>query len=306
VASPRLQPSRELPDSDRLTRLVDHAKAHLVVVLVGDVGPLIAAGAVTVNGRVGTMSEPVTPDDTIVVDPRALDGLALVPEDVPLTIRHEDDDLLVCDKPTGMHVHPLGPHRTGTLLNAMLWHCGARPDLPWAPWRPSPMHRLDRAASGLVAFAKTAAIHDAMRRLFETNGLERRYRAVVVGRIANITGTIDAPLGRDPTLDYRRGVVPLESGGQRAVTHYTVVERLADRTVIDVTLETGRTHQIRAHMASIGHPLVGDTIYLPGATREDASIAIALHATELRLRHPRTGAELVVRSPAPLNVASRS
>jgi 23S rRNA pseudouridine1911/1915/1917 synthase len=195
-----------------------------------------------------------------------------------------------------MHVHPLGVHRTGTLLNALLWHCGARADQPWAPWRPSPLHRLDRAASGLVAFAKTAAIHDVMRRLFEGNGIERRYRAAAVGRIAGDAFVIDAPLGRDPALDYRRAVVPIDQGGQRAVTHVVVVDRSADHTIVDVTLETGRTHQIRAHLASIGHPLVGDGLYAPGAVRNDATTAIALHATELRLRHPRTGAELVVRS----------
>jgi 23S rRNA pseudouridine1911/1915/1917 synthase len=259
----------------------------------------------------------VTPSDSILVDPAALASLALAPENIPLVIRHEDDDLLICDKPAGMHVHPVGPHRTGTLLNALLWHAGARPDQPWAPYRPSPLHRLDRAASGLVAFAKTAAIHDIMRRLFETNGIERRYRAIVVGHIAapsadshiaathiapiGTTHTIDAPLGRDPTLDYRRAIVPIAEGGQRAVTHYTIIEHHTehgiDHTIIDVTLETGRTHQIRAHMASIGHPLVGDTLYTPGASRTDASPAISLHATELRLRHPRTGTELVITSP---------
>jgi 23S rRNA pseudouridine1911/1915/1917 synthase len=298
-----------VPDSAHLTRLVDHAKAHLVVVPVGDVGPLIAAGALTINGRVAKIADPVTPGDAIVVDPIALATVALAPEDVALTIRHEDDDLVICDKPAGMHVHPLGVHRTGTLLNALLWRSGARPDHPWAPWRPSPLHRLDRAASGLVAFAKTAAIHDVMRRLFEANGIERRYRAIVRGHLTTDAGVIDAPLGRDPALDYRRAIVPLEHGGQRAITHYTVVERSGDsttgHTVVDVTLETGRTHQIRAHMASIGHPLLGDALYAPGASRTDATTSIALHATELRLRHPRSNAELIVTSPAPAALASR-
>jgi len=157
-------------NSGPLTRLVDHAKAHLVVVPVGDVGPLIAAGAITVNGRVGKIADPVRAADPIVVAPDALAAVALVPDEVPLVIRHEDDELVIVDKPAGMHVHPLGAHRTGTLLNALLWHCGARADQPWAAWRPSPLHRLDRAASGLVAFAKTAAIHDVKGRLFEGNG----------------------------------------------------------------------------------------------------------------------------------------
>jgi len=266
---------------------------------------LIAAGAVTVNGRVAKIADPVLPADTIVVDPRALAAVALVPENVPIEIRHEDQDLVICDKPAGMHVHPLGAHRTGTMLNALLWHCGARADHPWAPWRPSPLHRLDRAASGLVAFAKTAAIHDVMRRLFEGNGIERRYRAIVCGHLADDTGVIDAPLGRDPALDYRRAVVAVEHGGQRAITHYRVVGRDTAQTIVDVTLETGRTHQIRAHMASIGHPLVGDALYAPGAARTDAARAIALHATELRLLHPHTRAELVVYSHVPVDLPSR-
>lgn len=301
-----MQLDRHLPDSGALTRLVDHAKAHLVVVPVGDIGPLIAAGAVTVNGRVARIADAVVPTDTIAVEPRALAAVALVPEPVSLAIRHEDEDLVICDKPAGMHVHPLGVHRTRTLLNALLWHSGARLDQPWAPYRPSPLHRLDRAASGLVAFAKTAAIHDVMRRLFEGNGIERRYRAIVHGHLADDAGTIDAPLGRDPMLDYRRAIVPVAQGGQHAVTHYRVVERHGDATtVVDVTLETGRTHQIRAHLASIGHPLVGDDLYAPGASRADASLAIALHATELRLEHPRTRTNLVVYSPAPIDLPSR-
>jgi len=223
----------------------------------------------------------------------------LQPQPLPLVIRYEDDDLLVCDKPAGMHVHPLGPHREDTLLNALLWHCGARADHPWGRWRPRPLHRLDRAASGLVAIAKHAEIHEDVRRQFADHSIERRYRAVVHGRVEAASGTIASPLGRDPACDYRRAVVPVEQGGQPAVTHFTRLEQAGDRTLLELALETGRTHQIRAHLASIGHPIVGDTLYAPGGNRSDAASAIMLHAIGLRMRHPRRDEMIACTSPLP-------
>jgi 23S rRNA pseudouridine1911/1915/1917 synthase len=279
-------------------RLVDYAKAHLVVVPVRDVGGLIARGALSIDGRRAAIAEPVGAGTVIDADDAALAPYALRPQLLPLDVRFEDDDLLVCDKPAGMHVHPLGPHREDTLLNALLWHCGARTDRAWAAWRPHPLHRLDRAASGLIAIAKHAAAHDTLRRQLAAHAIERRYVALVHGRVASQSGTIDSPLGRDPACDYRRAVVPLEHGGQRAVTHFTRLECADDRTLVGLVLETGRTHQIRAHLASIGHPIVGDLLYGPGGDRSDAASVIALHATALRLRHPRHGTLIACASPA--------
>ncbi len=239
----------------------------MIVAPVGAIGDLITAGALRIGERIGRINDGVGADDVVTVDASAIAAVLIVPQPVPIVIVHEDDELLVCDKPAGMHVHPLGPHREGTLVNALLWHAGARPDQPWGRWRPRPLHRLDRAAHGLMVFGKSTKVH----------AMDRRYRARVEGVIAGDSGTIDAPLGRDPALDYRRAVV---ATGKRAVTHWRVVEREAQHTVVELTLETGRTHQIRTHLASLGHPIVGDTLY--GASGS-ASDAIALHAHELRI-----------------------
>lgn len=267
-------------------RLVDHAKDHLVVVDVPAIGPLIAAGGLTINGRVGRIADPVEPSDVIEVIGELVDPL--VPAPMTLPIVYEDDDLIVVDKPAGMHVHPIGPYREDTVVNALLTHAGARVDQPWGRWRPRPAHRLDRATSGLLIVAKHAAIHDALRLAFERDEIRRRYRAVVHG-VVDRDGTINAPLARDPKLPYRRAVV---ESGEPAITHYTVVERRGSETVVELSLETGRTHQIRAHLASIGHPIVGDTLY---ATGEASASAIALRAFELVFKHPRDQATLTIK-----------
>ncbi len=281
-------------------RLVDHLRDHLGVVVRRAVGPLIAQGAVQVDGRVGRIADAITPGQVIEVDAATLDdlhadGLTVPPSDVAVPIRFEDEDLLVADKPAGMHVHPMGRHRDDTLVGAMLWHAGARADHPWTRWRPHPVHRLDRPTSGLLLVAKSRAIQDAVADQFESGVLERTYHATVVGEVAGEAGTIDLPVGRDPDRDYRRAVVPVERGGQPALTHWRVLERHDGRTRLEVRIETGRTHQIRVHLAALGTPIVGDTLYEVDAARSEegtrprAATDLALRAVCLEFRHPGSG-----------------
>ncbi len=258
-------------------RLVDLCKRHLVVVAVDRIGPSIAAGGITVNDRPGAINQRVATGDVLAA---GLLTATLLPEPLTLAIVFEDDDLMIVDKPAGLHVHPLGGYRRGTLLNALLWHAGAREDRPWAAWRPHPAHRLDRGASGLLVIAKSAAIHDALRTQLANHAIERRYRATVEGALASDRGTIEGPLGRDPQNDYRRAIV---ADGQPARTHFTVIARTTTTTTVELQLETGRTHQIRAHLASLGHPIVGDALY--GAAPRVPAEVIELRAIELQLDH---------------------
>ena len=300
---------------DGAARVVDYMKDRLAVVPVTEIGDLITSGFVNiVRGEVAISArtfDPVANGDRIDIDAEALTRLEASarwnpPWDHALTIRFEDDDLLVVEKPAGMHVHPLGDKREHTLINALVHHAGARPGSPWAGWRPHVVQRLDCVVSGLLAVAKNAAAKDVFVRAQKKREIVRTYSAMVTGVVAADDGVVNAPLGREPGRGYRRAIVAVDDGGLTAVTRWRVLERLGDRTLLEVHPETGRTHQIRVHLASLGHPIVGDHLYArssaDGVRLGEAEVTpIALHSTRLRLRHPRSGVVMEWESVPELN-----
>jgi len=220
-------------------------------------------------------------------------------EDIALSIVFEDDDLVVIDKPAGLVVHPGNGNESGTLMNALLHHA---PQLAAVP-RAGIVHRLDKETSGLLVVAKTLPAQTDLVRQLQARTVRRHYLALALGRVER-AGSVDAPIGRHPVQRIKMAVV---RGGKDARTHYHVVESFERATLLECRLETGRTHQIRVHLASIGHPLAGDPVYgktRSGDPRLDAFRRQALHAWRLALRHPRSGAELAWESPLPADFAA--
>lgn len=260
---------------------------------------LIDSGSVTVDGAARPKRHtlaagariraelPGTPDPA---DPAAGKG-------VPYEVVVEDEHLLVIDKPAGVVVHPGPGHPTGTLAQALAGRAAGGPD----PWRPGIVHRLDRDTSGLMVVAKSDAVHRALQALIRSRQLEREYLALVEGRPDARTGTIDAPIGRDRA---RRELISVRSDSPReARTHFEIVEVYPRTTLLRVRLETGRTHQIRAHMAAIGHPVCGDRQYGGGASGERLGLVRQfLHSARLRFTHPETRADTVCESKPPADL----
>jgi 23S rRNA pseudouridine1911/1915/1917 synthase len=317
------------------SRLVDYMKDRLALVPVTEVGDLITEGRTWIRAGRGPIpaeswrsraghdwirgrtTDLVADGDEIAIESSALAVLQASarwtpPWDAPLAVVYQDEDLLVVDKPACVHVHPLGDRREHTLVNALVHHAGGGHDGPWAAWRPHVVQRLDFVVSGLLAVAKNAQAKAALVRAQQSHRVARTYFAMVAGRVAGEKGVVDAPLGREKDRGYRRAVVGREEGGVRAVTRWRVVRRMSDRTLVEVRPETGRTHQIRVHLAHLGHPIVGDSLYSnafpaeapsrigSGAGAREPSGAIALHATRLELPDPRGGQTLAFDSPLPM------
>ena len=285
-----------------LTAATEHAGVRLDAFLSADgaltrsqAARLIAEGRVRVNGKPAAKSARLSGGETVTVDVPQLRETALPPQDIPLDVVYEDDDIIVVNKPTGLVVHPAPGHPDGTLVNALLHHCGDSLSGIGGEKRPGIVHRIDRDTSGLIIAAKNDAAHLALSAQLKDHSLSRTYECLVTGNMKQDSGTVDAPIGRSSADRKKMAVVPT---GRRAVTHWEVVARYPGVTHLRCRLETGRTHQIRVHMAYIGHPILGDTVYgakkpVPGLTGQ------CLHAAGLRFVHPRTGEPVELHCPLP-------
>ena len=259
---------------------------------------LIEEGRVRVDDKIVKAAYRLRGGEAIRVDipPREPDDLE--PEPMALAIVHEDDDVLVLDKPAGLVVHPGAGHARGTLAAAVLAHAPSVAMVGGAR-RPGVVHRLDKDTSGLLVIAKSRAAYESLVAQLADRTVTRRYLAIVHGRVARAEGVVDAPIGRHPHDRVRMAIRP-ERHGKRAVTRYKVLERFADFTLLEAKLETGRTHQIRVHLASLGHPIVGDTIYGRRAPHLPVPFdGHALHATALAFVHPVTQKRMEFGVPPP-------
>ena len=256
---------------------------------------MIKDETVTVNGNPAKGSYRVKCDDEVVFClPKAVEP-DILPEDIPLDILYEDTDVIVVNKPKGMVVHPAAGHYSGTLVNALLYHCKDLSGINGV-MRPGIVHRIDRDTSGLLIVAKNDFAHQSLSAQLADRSLSRVYEAVVHGGFRADSGTVNAPIGRHP-VDRKRMAVT-EKNSRHAVTYWEVIERYAGFTHIRCKLETGRTHQIRVHMAHIGHPLLGDMVY--GAGKPEKGLeGQCLHARTLKFIHPRTGEHMELTSPLP-------
>ena len=246
---------------------------------------LLEEGCVTCGGKPLPKNYRIRGDESFSLELPEIQDTEVVPQDIPLDVVYEDGDVIVVNKPVGLVVHPAPGHPDGTLVNALLHHCGDSLSGIGGEKRPGIVHRIDRDTSGLIIAAKNDFSHVALSAQLSDHTLARTYECLVAGNLREDSGTVDAPIGRD-RRDRKKMAVTAD--GRRAVTHWEVIARYRGVTHVRCRLETGRTHQIRVHMAHIGHPILGDTVYgakkpVPGLTGQ------CLHAVGLRFLHPRTG-----------------
>lgn len=267
---------------------------------------LIESGAVTVSGRTAEKKYPVKVNDGIdVIIPEAEEYEAQ-PENIPLDVIYEDSDIIVINKPSGMVVHPAPGNYTGTLVNALLYHCKDSLSGIGGVMRPGIVHRIDKDTSGLLVVAKNDASHRALSEELGYHGIEREYHALVRGGFKEPAGTIDLPIGRHPVDRKKMAVIKNGENAREAVTHYEVIRSYGQITYLRLKLETGRTHQIRVHMSHLGHALLGDEVYASAKTLFEKQHAPLfdgqiLHAKRLSLTHPKSGERMTFECELPDN-----
>ena len=257
---------------------------------------LLKDGEISVNGKHVKANYKVSEGDKIQIRIPEPENPDILPENIPLDILYEDDDILVVNKPKGMVVHPAPGHYSHTLVNAVMYHCGERLSGINGVLRPGIVHRIDMDTTGSLLICKNDHAHQILAEELKEHSITRRYHAIVHGNIKEDTGTVNAPIGRHP-VD-RKKMSTKAPNGRHAVTHYKVLERFGDYTYIECELETGRTHQIRVHMSSIGHPILGDPVYGPAKCPYKLQ-GQTLHAKILGITHPATGEYMEFDAPLP-------
>lgn len=269
---------------DGESRRLDIYTADVAEITRSYAAKLIEGGCVCVNGKVATKNTKLKRGDSVEIRIDEPKEYEVEPENIPLDIVYEDSDMLVVNKPKGMVVHPAAGNLSGTLVNAVLYHCGDSLSGINGVMRPGILHRIDKNTSGLLMIAKNDNAHNSLAEQIKAHSLTREYEAVVYGNLKADSGTIDAPIGRHPVKRKQMAVV---ENGKNAVTHYTVIERFGNFTHVKLRLETGRTHQIRVHMARLGHAVAGDEVYGPRKviTRLGGQ---CLHARKIGFIHPTT------------------
>ncbi len=259
---------------------------------------LIKDGQLTVNSKSVKVSYVVHVGDAIDITVPDAVKPDIEPENIPLTVLYEDDDVLVIDKPKGMVVHPAAGHAKGTLVNALLYYCKDSLSGINGVMRPGIVHRIDKDTTGSLIICKNDAAHANIAAQLKEHSITRKYIAIVHGVIKEDEGVINAPIGR--SIADRKKMAVLTSGGKEAITHFLVLERFKEYTYVECILETGRTHQIRVHMNHIGHPLLGDEVYAPGRKCRFAHLeGQTLHAMVLGFKHPLTGKYIETIAPIP-------
>jgi len=290
-------------DGDRLDKFV----AEQMKISRSQAQRLIEEQRVTVNGKIPSKNYKLRSGDSVEIQIPENEECDALPENIPLDVVYEDDDIIVVNKPKGMVVHPAPGHSSGTLVNALMFHCGDSLSGIGGVNRPGIVHRIDRDTTGLICAAKNDFSHLSLSEQLKDHSMYREYRMIVCGNMREDGGTVNAPIGRHSVDRKKMAVIRDGRGHARdAVTHWRVIERFSGFCYVEAVLETGRTHQIRVHMSYIGHPLVGDTTYGGGKTQfERHSAALIegqmLHATALNFKHPRTGETMRFETPLPEN-----